>query len=179
MKTYKLKDVTVTEEEIKRLAIEAGIVEPEKVDKAYSSGELRYLKVFTGETKSFGFDLCANRWEKIEYSTPLSHNFWKPATDTDKQRWKELLLEKAESMGYENGNYKCLSNPKLTATDRTHFIYQNGFVLHSNGFTTNMVFNGDTGEWAKIIIPELTHEQIEGLFYADGKPVGKFKYKPQ
>ena len=162
MRTYKLKDVTVTEEEIKRLAIEAGIVESEKVDKPY--GELykwnESLAFHANEDLIFGFEICEGsniNWHLNEWAAlnELSVNYWRPANENDRQRWKELLLEKAESMGYENGNYECLIDPSdKTVINNNRFFYENGNVWHNGeclGKDNKKVFNGTTGEWAEII----------------------------
>lgn len=183
-KTYNLKQhtvrasrISVTEEEIKRLAIEAGIIEPEKVEKPfgelYVNNEHGGLLYYTDNRSGFGFDRHG-QWLKVEGTLfPLHMVGVQPATDSDKQRWKQLLLEKAESMGYENGNYKCLYMPKDTEQVSDEFFLDcEGHVWMGieNKVTYNMVFNGETGEWAQIIIPELTHAQIE-------EKIGKFKYK--
>lgn len=182
-KTYKLKEWTtrdvevhITEEEIKRLAIEAGIIEPEKVKPfgylyKYKSGS---LVMHINEDLAFGFEIRGDSVDGFYNSGwfNLKSDDWQPATEADYKRWEELLLEKARSMGYENGNYKCLDTPSFTEkVSNEFFLCGRGSVWMGvdDGNECNMVFDSETGEWAEVIIPELTHSQIE-------EKIGKFKY---
>jgi hypothetical protein len=167
--------IKLDKEEIKRLAIESGLIESEKVEKPYGKlyvhhGNSEYLKVFTEETVTFGFE--DNHWTVNKFSTALSLDFWKPATQSDRDKFNELLLAKAESMGYEDGNYECLVLPNHTHKHYDRYVSQYGDLYTHNecGASRNKVFDGTTGEWSKITIPTLTHEQLE-------EKVGKFKYK--
>jgi len=169
MKTYKLKDVTVTEEEIKRLAIEAGIVEPEKVEKPF--GELYVglngtLAFFLKEREAFGFSFSGKYVERSRGWERLQSKSWQPTTEDDRQRWEKLLLEKAESMGYENGNHKCLClDTAEVKGGELYFDRQGNIWFGIKSYLANMVFNGETGEWAKIIEKTSVQDEWDSRSY--------------
>ena len=168
--------LTISVEEIKRLAIEAGLIEPEKVEKPY--GELMKhrhgaLKVFTSQYVAFGFD-AIGYFDPTGTGYNLESDEWQPATQKDRDKFNELLLEKAESiysvgdrveyMGYVG---EIIGEPYWATGSDTVGVLTKGSGRPNDYFG---LFDRETGEWAQITISTLTHSQLE-------EKVGKFKYK--
>ena len=92
----------------------------------------------------------------------LNIHDWQPCPESE---WQEMLIQEAENKGYKNGNYKCLDAPNATVCALGVFTVDSGDVWYGTQSSANKVFDGQTGEWAKIIpsIPKYTIEEAINL----------------
>jgi hypothetical protein len=165
MKTYKVNNLEITEEEVKRLAIEAGLIKEEKpLNRLYVSHDKLALIWFTDNREGFGFDRHEDWTVLGDNCISLSDKWWTLATDEYQQQWNKLLIQHAESKGYTNDNHKCLNRDnKIKGTNNFITYDGNVFRLNLNGSYTTKVFNGSTGEWATIIEKVSVQEEWDKL----------------
>lgn len=120
----------------------------------YNDGSIFY---FTETNKAFGFNTVLGSWS-IAAGFRLSDELWQPCP---KKEWKSMLIQEAKNTGFKNGNYNCLDAPNATVCALGVFTVDSGDVWYGTQSNANKVFDGQTGEWAKIIpsIPEYTMEE--------------------
>ena len=168
MEKITIDGVEISKDKLKELAIEHGLMKVEKPFNAlYVSENGQALVWFTGDSSGFGFSHGV-WWEKNDDYMPLINDWWQPATPQDHDIWKELLIEKARSMGYKHGNYECLLLGGSSAKNPEFFFGEYGSVyrgVNSGHCEYDKVFDINTGEWAKIIKTSVQERYEKQSYY--------------
>ena len=167
MKTYKVNNLEITESQVKKLAIEAGLIKEEKPLNRLYKHEKGALYTFTSNTSGFGFE-HDEVWQECDHLVHLDQSCWKSATPEDQKQWERLLIQHAESKGFvigakiNNENlFDHLDFPNEFTIKELPEIQNNGEVWVKTGSYSETIFS--KGNWATIIEKVSVQDRFDEL----------------
>lgn len=114
----------------------------------------KWMMFYTDETIAYGFNV-SGKWKDASsfYNNSVLLNSWDGNRYATPEEIKAALVAEAERLGYENGNYECLSSltDQISNKDKFYcFDFQlNQLWIKDKSGRVNCIFHD--GQWAEII----------------------------